>query len=98
MTAATGMPKMAPGMPAIFEPIITEPRTATGWSPTASDISRGWTMFMSTNQPTTMMAMTGRAASGLKKIATRTGGVHEMNGPKNGMACSIPEAVAVTGR
>src|SRR5690349_1583176 len=34
-TAAIGMPKMAPGIPAIFEPMRTEPRTTIGWMPTA---------------------------------------------------------------
>jgi hypothetical protein len=82
MTAATGMAKMAPGMPASLLPIMTEPRTTTGWSPTASAMSRGWMMFISTNQPMTMMTRTGSAASGLKKTATSTGGAHEMNGPE----------------
>ena len=53
---------------------MTEPRTTTGWRPTASAMSRGWMTFMRTNQPTTMMIRTGRVASGLKKIATSTGG------------------------
>src|ERR1035437_1401957 len=97
MTAATGMPKMAPGMPASLEPIMTEPRTATGWRPTASAMRRGWMMFINTNHPTTMMIMAGSATSGLKKMATSTGGTHEMNGPKNGMACRMPDDAAVTG-
>ena len=53
MTAAIGMAKIAPGMPAILTPTSTEPRTTIGWMPTRC-MSRGWRMFMTTNQPTPM--------------------------------------------
>src|SRR5664279_3252891 len=97
MTAATGMPKMAPGIPASLDPTITEPRTTTGWRPNASAIRRGWMTFISTNQPAIMMISTGSTALGTKKTATSTGGSHEMNGPKKGMAWSTPDEAAVTG-
>ena len=60
-------------------------------------MSRGWMMFISTNQPTTMMIMVGSTASGTKNAATNTGGNHERKGPKNGMACRMPDEAAVTG-
>jgi hypothetical protein len=44
-----------------------------------------------------MIIRVGRAASGLKRSAAMTGGAHEMNGPKNGIAYRIPDEVAVTG-
>ena len=59
-TAAIGMPKIAPEMPAIFEPMSTEPRTTIGWMPTAPDIRRGWRMFIVTNQPMPMMISVGQ--------------------------------------
>jgi len=61
---------------AIFDPIMTDPRTTTGCRPTASDMSLGWMMFISTNQPMIMMIRMGSAASGLKMTATSTGGAH----------------------
>ncbi len=90
------MPKIAPDTPAIFEPMITEPRTTIGWRPTASAISRGWRTFMTTNQPTIMIASVGRMSPGSVKTATTTGGAQDTNGPKNGIAMSRPEAAVVT--
>ena len=76
---------------------MTEPSTTAGWMPTASPMTRGWMMFMTTNQPAIMRASVGRSASGLVRRATATGGAHEMNGPKNGIACRMPELTAVSG-
>ena len=42
-----------------------------------------------------MMIATGIAADGLNSSATTTGGTHDTNGPKNGMACSMPAATVV---
>ena len=96
MTAATGMPKIAPDTPAIFEPMITEARTTIGCSPTASAISRGWRTFITMNQPTIMIAKVGRIRPGWVKIATMTGGAQATNGPKKGMAINSPDAAVVT--
>ena len=63
-TAAIGMPKIAPGMPAIRSPMRTEPRTTIGWIPTASCMSRGWRTFMTTNQPMPMRMIAGTSAPG----------------------------------
>ena len=92
------MPKIAPMIPPTFEPMSTEPRTTIGWMPTASCMSRGWRTFMTMNQPTPMHAIVGRSASGRTTIATRTGGSHATNGPKNGMAMRTPAAAEVTAR
>ena len=81
---------MAPAIPAIFEPMTTDARTMIGWMPTAPAISRGWRTFIVTNQPMPMMTRTGSTALGTISSATATGGTHETNGPKNGIACSTP--------
>ena len=96
MTAAIGMPKITPGMPAIRPPISTDPRTTIGWIPTAPCMIRGWSTFITTNQPAAIRAVTGSSASGLKRRATITGGIHATNGPKNGIAMRMPAAAAVT--
>ena len=46
---------------------------------------------MTMNQPTTISdAASGSSASGLNSSATMTGGAHDTNGPKNGIAMSRP--------
>ena len=51
ITAAIGMPKIAPGMPATLRPTSTEPRTTIGWIRSEVDMIRGWSQFMTTSQP-----------------------------------------------
>ena len=51
ITAAIGMPKIAPGMPAILSPTSTEPRTTIGWIRSDVAMIRGWSQFMTTSQP-----------------------------------------------
>ena len=63
--------------------------------PTACSMSRGWTTFITMNQPTPIANRAGRIASGLVKIATRTGGSHATKGPKNGIAIRTPLAALV---
>ena len=58
-TAAIGMPKIAPTMPAILPPMTTDARTTIGWMPTAPDISRGEMMFIVTNQAMPITISTG---------------------------------------
>ena len=58
-TAAIGIPKIAPGMPAIRPPMSTEPRTTIGWMPTAPCMIRGWSTFMTTSQPTPIRMIAG---------------------------------------
>ena len=53
---------------------------------------------MTMSQPMAMTAIVGRRASGRTTTATRTGGSHATNGPKNGMAMRTPAAAAVTAR
>ena len=65
-TAAIGIPKIAPGMPAIREPIRTEPRTTIGWMPTAPCMIRGWRTFMTTIQPAAIRMSVGTRALGLE--------------------------------
>ena len=45
-----------------------------------------------------MRMIAGTSASGLKRRATRTGGAHETNGPKNGIACRMPADGRRSGR
>ena len=81
-----GMLKIAPMMPAIFEPMSTEPRTTMGWMPTAPDIRRGWRMFIVTNQPMPMMISVGRKGLRLEEQRHRPpAAAHDTNGPKNGI-------------
>ena len=70
MTAAIGMPKIAPVMPAILEPMSTEPRTTMGWIPTAPAMTRGWSTFITRNQPTPITMIAGSVALGWTRIAT----------------------------
>ena len=52
---------------------------------------------MVTNQPTAMIASTMiGVGKDVVSSATATGGSHDRNGPKNGMAWRIPAATAVT--
>ena len=74
ITAAIGIPKIAPAMPAIFEPMTTETSTTIGWMPTEPDISRGWRMFIVTNQPMPMRTSTGRRVRSGMSMAATTGG------------------------
>ena len=97
MTAAIGRPKIAPAMPATFEPIRTLAKTMIGGIPTASAIRRGWTMFMITNQPIAIPMSAPTVASGTLTNATRTGGTHATNGPKKGIAMRTPAVAAITG-
>src|SRR3954466_15557321 len=83
-------------MPATFDPMSTDPRTTIGWIPTACAMSRGWTTFMTRNQPTPIAIRAGSVASGFTRMATSTGGTHDTNGPKNGIAMSRPDAADVT--
>ena len=94
-TAAIGIPKIAPGMPAIRPPMRTEPRTTIGWMPTAPCMIRGWRTFMTTNQPAPIRMSAGRTASGWRTRATMTGGAQDTNGPKNGIIWSSPAATEV---
>ena len=93
-TAAIGIPKITPAMPATFEPMRTEPRTTIGWMPTAPCMIRGWSTFIAMNQPMPMIRAVGSSASGWNTSATRTGGTHDTNGPKNGIAIRTPAVVA----
>ena len=86
---------MAPGMPAMRNPISTDPSTTTGWIPTVSRMIRGWRMFITTNQPTTIATNVGPTTSGLNTRAARIGGVQARNGPKNGMAIRTPATTEV---
>jgi len=84
---------MAPGMPAILEPIITEPRTTTV-KPRPRHQSRLDNVHK--HEPARHHDQEDwQAALGTKKIATSTGGIHEMNGPKKGWLQDAREA-AVT--
>ena len=65
-TAAIGIPKIAPGMPAIRPPMRTEPRTTIGWMPTAPCMIRGWRTFITTNQPTPIRMIVGHDGVGLQ--------------------------------
>src|SRR6185369_13237013 len=58
-TAAMGIPKIAPGIPAILEPMRTDPRTTIGWIPTAPCMIRGCRTFMTSSHPTPMIAIVG---------------------------------------
>ena len=58
-------------------------------------MSRGWRMFMTTNQPTPRIRV-GRIGLGSVNTATMTGGAQDTNGPKNGIAISSPDAAVVT--
>ena len=49
-------------------------------------MSRGWSTFITMNQPTPMSRTSAARASGLKIRATMTGGAQATNGPKNGIA------------
>ena len=73
-TAAIGMPKIAPAIPPIFEPMRTEAMTTIGWMPTACSISRGWSTFMTMIQPIAIAISVGSRTSGFRSIATSTGG------------------------
>ena len=95
-TAAIGIPKMAPTMPAIFDPMTTEASTTIGWMPTAPDMRRGEMTFMVTNHAMPMRMRTGSVASGLRSRAMTTGGSQDTNGPKNGIIWSRPAAAVVT--
>ena len=76
----------------------TDTRTTTGWMPTESAITRGWMMFMTTNQPTTMMTRIGQHLGAGVKAATTTGGAHDTNGPKNGIIWRMATMTAVAGQ
>ena len=69
----------------------TDTSTTTGWMPTALAMTRGWMMFMTTNQPMPMTTSVGMTTSGLVRTATTTGGAQEKNGPKNGIIWSTPD-------
>ena len=92
-----GIPKIAPGTPAMREPMSTEPSTTMGWMPTAPCMIRGWRTFITTIQPAPIRIAAGNSTSGLVTRATRIGGAQARNGPKNGMAMSSPAAVEVRG-
>ena len=64
----------------------------------ACDMTRGWTMFMTMNQPMPITINVGSATSGLVSTATMTGGAHETNGPKNGIDWRTPDSAADAGR
>ena len=98
ITAATGTAKIAPRTPASFAPIRTDPRTATGWRPTASPINRGWTRFIRSGIEMPITTNAGNAAAGTKNTATTTGGAHEKNGPKNGIMCRTATVTTTSGR
>ena len=75
---------------------------ALGWSGegfTADElaITRGWTMFMTMNQPTTMMTRMGTTSLGWVRMAATTGGAHDTNGPKNGIIWKIATRAVVSG-
>ena len=95
-TAAIGIPKIAPAMPAILPPMTTEARTTIGWMPTAPDIIRGEMTFIVTNHAMPITISTGRTALGSNRSATATGGIQDTNGPKNGIAWSRPAATVVS--
>ena len=65
--------------------------------PTASAMTRGWTTFITTNQPIPMPTSAVSVASGRLTKATRTGGTQDTNGPKNGIAMRTPAVAVMTG-
>ena len=65
-TAAIGIPKIAPGMPAIRPPMRTEPRTTIGWIPTAPCMIRGCRTFITTSQPAPIRMIVGTSVLGLQ--------------------------------
>ena len=97
MTAAIGRPKIAPGTPATLDPISTLAKTTTGGMPTASAMTRGWTTFITTNQPIPIPTSAAGVAFGRLTKATSTGGTHATKGPKNGIAIRTPAVAVMTG-
>jgi hypothetical protein len=85
-------PEDRPGMPAMREPMSTEPRTTIGWMPTAPCMIRGCRTFMTT-QPADAHDHE-RRQEGLGWRTAPRGPVvpTTMNGPKNGIAMSTPAA------
>ncbi len=96
ITAAIGMPKTAPAIPAIRRPTTTDPSTTMGWMPTAPAMSRGWRTFMVTNHATAIRIRTGTTGPSGVSSTTSTGGAQDTNGPKNGIICRRPAMTVVT--
>ena len=95
ITAAIGIPKIAPAMPAILPPMTTDARTTIGWMPTEPANSRGEMMFIVTNQAMPIRIRTGTTGPlGISSV-TSTGGSHDTNGPKNGTIWSRPAETVV---
>ena len=65
--------------------------------PTLLAMTRGWTMFMTMNQPTAMMMRIGTTSSGFVRMAATTGGAQDTNGPKNGIIWKIATRAVVSG-